>query len=57
MDELTTLDDFIADYGYEINSADDFRRVVAIFEACKAQSAGLRKLFSPAELEQLAEIQ
>ncbi len=56
-DEPETIDELISEYGYEINSAADYRKLDKIAKQLKRQNAGLRRLFSDDELDRLNEIQ
>ena len=52
-----TLDDFISEYGYEIDGKKSYDKVRATFKGVRSESKALKNLFTDEELEQLAEIQ
>lgn len=52
-----TFDDFIAEYGYEIASHDDYKRARATYKGVKAESEALHNLYTEKELQILGEIQ
>ena len=54
--EPEDVDDLMSEFGYEVNSAEDYRALEKMARALKRQNAGLRRLFSDDELGLLAEI-
>ena len=51
-----TIDEFVAEYGYEVHKWSDVKRIEATYEAVHDQYKHLKKMFSELELEALAEI-
>jgi len=52
-----TFEEFCDEYGYSDRPLSDHDKVMSIYLAVREQTAGLRRIFSSDELEQLAEIQ
>jgi len=51
-----TFDDFCADFGYNEEPLSEYPRVMGIYQARADQYAGLRKLFTSEQMDQLQEI-
>lgn len=51
-----TIDDFVAEYGYEVHDWSDVRRIEATYNAVKEQSRALSRMYSELELDALSEI-
>jgi hypothetical protein len=51
-----SLEGFMRDYGYEIESQSDYKRINKIHEAVISEFANLKRLFSQSELEAMTEI-
>ena len=51
-----SLEGFIREYGYEIESQSDYKRINKIHEAVISEFANLKRLFNQGELEAMTEI-
>jgi hypothetical protein len=51
-----SLEGFMREYGYEIESQSDYKRINKIHEAVISEFANLKRLFSQSELEAMTEI-
>lgn len=51
-----TIDEFVAEYGYEVHEWADVHRIEAIYKSVSEQSKELERMFSELELEVLADI-
>lgn len=54
--DVGTLEDFVDEYGYDINSVQDFRRCERMHKAVVKEYRGLCRIFTEEELEELREI-
>lgn len=48
-----TFDDFLSEFGYEINSAEDYQQARATYRACKKVARDLRNLLGEADYRTL----
>jgi hypothetical protein len=51
------LEDFVEEYGFEIKSISDYKRVNKIHKACLKQFKALSRIFTKEQMEELQEIQ
>ena len=51
-----TIDDFVAEYGYEVHEWADVHRIESIYKEVKLQYEELARMYSELELEVLADI-
>lgn len=51
-----TIDNFVAEFGYEVHEWADVRRIESIYDAVKEQYTALSRMYSELELDALAEI-
>ena len=51
------LEDFVVEYGFEIKSISDYKRVNKIHKACLKQFKALSRIFTEKQIEELREIQ
>ena len=54
--DVSTLDDFVSEFGCEIHSLEDYRRVERAYKAACKEYADLRRLFNESEMEMLGEV-
>lgn len=54
--DVGTFEDFISEFGYSINTKEDYNKVFKIYKAVRKEYNALCRLFTPEELEELAEI-
>lgn len=48
--------DFASEFGFEIHSREDYKRVAEIFKECKRQYESLSKMYTEDEMERLMDI-
>lgn len=53
---MNTYEEFVMEYGYDDQPLQDHDGVMRIYLNCKEQRDGLQRIFTPEQLEQLAEI-
>jgi hypothetical protein len=51
------LEDFVEEYGFEINSISDFKRVSKIHKACLKEFKALSRIFTEKQMKELQAIQ
>ena len=51
-----TFEEFCDDYGYNDLPLTEYSRIMQIFQNCKDQERALKKLFTPEQMEKLADI-
>lgn len=54
--DVGTLDDFVSEFGYEIHSLEDYRKVERTYKAVRKEYADLCRLFDEPEMEMLREV-
>lgn len=54
--DVGTIDDFVKEFGYEVNSWSDVRRIENIYSAVVKQYNKLCEIFTPEQMKQLREI-
>jgi hypothetical protein len=52
-----TIDDFVKEYGYQVEKWQDVKRIEKIYKGCVKEYKGLMTLFTDSEMKQLREIQ
>ena len=55
--DVGTIDDFVAEYGYEVNEWEDVKRIQNIYNAVRRQYKSLCRCFTPDQIEAMREIQ
>lgn len=56
--DVGTFDEFCNEYGvFPINSSNDYKEAQESYKACKREYAGLTRILTPEQLEELREIQ
>ena len=54
--DSSTIDDFVNEYGYEVNEWADVKRIKNIYNAVKRQYKSLCRCFTPDQIEAMREI-
>lgn len=54
--DVGSIDDFVAEFGYEVNSWDDVRRIEKIYKGCKKEYSNICRIFTDEQIEKLCEI-
>ena len=55
--DVGTIDDFVQEFGYEVNEWSDVKRIQNIYNAVKHQYKSLCRCFTPEQIEAMQEIQ
>lgn len=55
--DVGTIDDFVQEFGYEVNEWADVKRIQNIYNAVKRQYKSLCRCFTPEQIEAMQEIQ
>lgn len=55
--DVGTIDDFVSEFGYEVNEWSDVKRIQNIYNAVKRQYKSLCRCFTPEQIEAMQEIQ
>ena len=55
--DVGSIDDFVNEYGYEVNEWADVKRIQNIYNAVKRQYKSLCRCFTPDQIEAMREIQ
>ena len=55
--DVGTIDDFVSEFGYEVNEWADVKRIQNIYNAVKRQYKSLCRCFTPEQIEAMQEIQ
>ena len=51
-----TIDDFVSEYGYEVNSWEDVKRIEKIYKAVCRETKSIKRLYDKDEIEMLLDI-
>ena len=55
--DVGDIEDFMFEYGYTLEKKGDFKRIQAIYEACKKEYEDICRCFTEKQIEELQEIQ
>lgn len=55
--DVGTIDDFVSEFGYEVYSWDDVKRIQKTYNAVTKQYQDICRIFTPEQIEKLREIQ
>ena len=54
--DVGTIDDFVSEFGYEVNSWQDVKRIEKIYRGCKKEYSNICRIFTDEQIELLQEI-
>ena len=54
--DVGTIDDFVLEFGYEVNSWGDVKRIEKIYKGCKKEYRNICRIFTDEQIEALCEI-
>ena len=54
--DVGTIDDFVSEFGYEVNSWQDVKRIEKIYKGCKKEYRNICRIFTDEQIEVLCEI-